>query len=318
MMIRLPLFPRLINDFVSKEALVASSTPTILSHTLSFVRSIRQTLLSYSTSSISSASTEHWDLTLLGGLLASVFSLCQFVVSPRLGALSDRHGRRKVLLISMMGNLVSAVLWLTANTFGKFVLSRLAGGLSEGNVQLSILCISDVTTSANRSKSLAMVGIAFAVAFTVGPSIGAFLASRVIGTGSRINVMGKEIQLNGYAVPALATVVLLVVETTYLYLYLPETKNWTVDGEEKVEVAKASDAKPRTIEQVSPYVYCKSSAELTIGVTANGSTRYARVDSFRILVLLFRCRVHPYLPHLQSFFLLERRAYRSLAYSTLD
>ena len=253
---RLPLFPRLINDFVSKEALISSASPTILSHTLSFVRSIRQTLLSYSTSSsISTASTEHWDLTLLGGLLASLFSLCQFVVSPRLGALSDTYGRRKILLISMMGNLLSAVLWLTANTFGKFVLSRLAGGLSEGNVQLSILCISDVTTSANRSKSLAMVGIAFAVAFTVGPSIGAFLASRVIGTGSRINVMGKDIELNGYAVPALATIVLLIVETSYLYLYLPETKDWKAGVEEKIEVVKVGDAKPRTIEQVSSPFY---------------------------------------------------------------
>ena len=196
----------------------------------------------------------------------------------------------------MMGNLLSAVLWLTANTFGKFVLSRLAGGLSEGNVQLSILCISDVTTSANRSKSLAMVGIAFAVAFTVGPSIGAFLASRVIGTGSRITLLGKEFQLNGYAVPALATVVLLVVETTYLYLYLPETKAWKVGEEEKVEVAKVDNVRPRTVEQVSRTLIIVISRTDVLKMIENGSIGYSRMDSFRFLVLLLGRRVHAHVP----------------------
>lgn len=250
---RLPLFPRLINDFVEKEAAVGASN-TLLSHTLSFVRSIRTTLLSYSSSNLSTA-PNHWDLTLLGGLLASLFSLCQFVIAPHLGGLSDRYGRRPVLLLSMLGNIASGLLWLFANSFGVYAMSRVVGGLSEGNVQLSIAVISDVTTPANRSKSLALVGVAFSLAFTLGPSLGAYFASRVLGTASRVTLLGHEFQLNGYAVPALMSLVLLLIETMYLYFYLPETRWWKEEGEKDEVTADEKPAVVRTVAEVRPPVH---------------------------------------------------------------
>jgi hypothetical protein len=133
----LPLFPRIIEDFVRKEALTsgASSSPTLLSQTLHLVRTLRSYLFSFSSSPTLSAFPAQYDLTLLGGLLASLFSVCQFFISPSLGRLSDKYGRKKVLLVTMIGNLVSAALWLFADKFGMYALSRVVGGLSEGNVR---------------------------------------------------------------------------------------------------------------------------------------------------------------------------------------
>ncbi|KAI5481006.1 hypothetical protein MNV49_006192 [Pseudohyphozyma bogoriensis] len=246
----LPLFPRLINDFVEKEAAQGSPNTTLLSHTLHFVRSIRRTLFSYSSfaSPLSEVANARWDLTLLGGLLASLFSLCQFIISPHLGSLSDKYGRRPVLLFSMIGNLVSAFLWLVANSFGVYALSRVVGGLSEGNVQLTIAVISDVTSSAQRSKSLALVGVAFSLAFTLGPSLGAYFAERTIGKGERIMVFGREVLLNGYALPAAVTLGLLVVETAYLAVALPETR-WYKEGKEEEKEEKKAGEVDRSLEE---------------------------------------------------------------------
>jgi len=94
------------------------------------------------------------------------------------------------------------------------------GGLSEGNVQLAIAILSDVTTPANRAKALAHVGIAFAICFCIGPPIGAYFASRPLPAS--INTFGLD--LNVYAVPATITLVLLVLETAFLILALPETR----------------------------------------------------------------------------------------------
>lgn len=278
MAFRLPLFPRLINDFVSKEAALSSTvrltvlvalssllptnkcprrqSPTLLSHTLTFVRYLRTTLFSFSSlTPLTPSATSRLDLTLLGGLLSSLFSLCQFVISPRLGALSDAYGRRPILLFSLAGNLLSGALWLFSRGFGTYALSRVVGGLSEGNIQLSIAIISDVTTPETRSRALALVGVAFSVAFTLGPSLGAYFAARTFGRASKVVLLGGwELELNGFAVAAAVTLVLLLVETIYLAAYLPETRWYEKEPEVVVQsdVAGAEgDAvgPPRTLEE---------------------------------------------------------------------
>lgn len=80
--------------------------------------------------------------------------------------------------------------------------------------------LSDVTTPENRSKALAHVGIAFAICFIIGPPIGAYFASRPVPYS--LNLNGKE--LNIYATPAILTLILLVAETVFLMVALPETR----------------------------------------------------------------------------------------------
>ncbi|GAA6059568.1 hypothetical protein JCM10212_000624 [Sporobolomyces blumeae] len=249
----LPLFPKIIDDFVQHEASAvptfgSNSRATFLSKTLSTVRRLRSYLLSSSdVTSSTPAIPSNFDLTLLGGLLGSLFSFCQFLISPQIGKWSDRVGRKPVLLVSMVGNLFSAALWLVSASFGTYACSRIVGGLSEGNVQLSIACISDVTTPSARSRSLALVGIAFSLAFILGPSLGAYFASTDLfrlGTdrtiqvpawawpfGTRTPAGQRELRLNSYAVPAAITLALLAVETLFLTLCLPETKGWVKQAE---------------------------------------------------------------------------------------
>ena len=99
------------------------------------------------------------------------------------------------------------------------MLSRVIGGLSEGNVQLAVAILSDVTSAADRSKALASVGIAFAICFCVGPPIGAYFASRPFPP----NII-QGLELNIYATPAALTLILLVLETIFLAAALPETR----------------------------------------------------------------------------------------------
>ncbi|KAA1072174.1 hypothetical protein PGT21_029305 [Puccinia graminis f. sp. tritici] len=218
----LPLFPRLIASFVEAEK--SHGDTTLLSSTLNTIRACRTALASWRStpsSQMTVTSNSKWDVTILGGILGSIFSFCQFLISPVIGRLSDRFGRRPVLLMTMIGNIFSAFLWLTSTSFGPYVLSRAVGGLSEGNVQLSIAVISDVSDPTSRAKSLALVGIAFSLCFTFGPMLGAWFAMRSPPLQAT-KLLG--IGLNVYAVPALISLLLLLFETLYLAIALPETK----------------------------------------------------------------------------------------------
>ena len=89
---------------------------------------------------------------LFGGLLGSLFSFLQFVASPLIGGLSDHFGRRPLLLLSTTGVALSYALWVNASTFSLFVLARIVGGLSKGNVSLATAIITDVSTPKTRQK----------------------------------------------------------------------------------------------------------------------------------------------------------------------
>ncbi|XP_059468444.1 major facilitator superfamily domain-containing protein 10 [Neocloeon triangulifer] len=119
---------------------------------------------------------DRYNSVLFGGFLGSLFSFLQFVASPIMGAFSDRFGRKPAILISLIGISASYVLWVLSNNFALFVLARIVGGLSKGNVSLFLAVIADVSTSATRGKGMALVGIAFSVGFVLGPLIGALFA----------------------------------------------------------------------------------------------------------------------------------------------
>jgi predicted MFS family arabinose efflux permease len=152
-----------------------------------------------------------YDIVLLGGALGSLFSFLQAIAAPIIGHLSDRHGRRTALLWSMFGNLVSVALWVAATDFKTFLASRVVGGLSEGNVQMANAIATDISDESQRGSTMAMVGACFSIAFTFGPALGAALA----------NV--KIIQANPFATAAGVSLALIVLETGYLYVGLPET-----------------------------------------------------------------------------------------------
>nr|CAG4648077.1 EOG090X09U7 [Moina brachiata]SVE93135.1 EOG090X09U7 [Moina brachiata] len=116
---------------------------------------------------------EHFNSVLTGGVLGSLFSFLQFISSPLTGCLSDYYGRKPALLISMTGIAASYALWVIADSFFIFVLARVVGGLSKANVSLATTIMADITDASIRAKAMALIGIAFAIGFIIGPVTGA-------------------------------------------------------------------------------------------------------------------------------------------------
>ncbi|CAL7938304.1 unnamed protein product [Xylocopa violacea] len=113
---------------------------------------------------------------LYGGFLGSMYSFLQFLGSPIIGALSDIYGRKPMMIFCLTGIALSYLLWALSCNFAIFVLARFVGGISKGNINLSMAIISDVTSPKTRGKAMALVGIAFSIGFVAGPMIGAFFA----------------------------------------------------------------------------------------------------------------------------------------------
>ncbi|CUA67729.1 Major facilitator superfamily domain-containing protein 10 [Rhizoctonia solani] len=211
--IPLPLFPRLIDWYTRKE-----SDSALLATILRRINQLRQNIAPH-------AIQHKWDVVLLGGLMGSLFSSLQFFISPHIGSLSDKYGRKRILLVSMIGNILSAIVWVQSTSFASFLLARAIGGISEGNVQLSIAILSDITPPARRSAALMFVGIAFSICFTIGPPIGAYFSIHPLP-------LSFARDMNIYATPAILTLVLLLIETAFLAAYLPETRGASLVEEE--------------------------------------------------------------------------------------
>lgn len=118
------------------------------------------------------------------GLIFAIFSACQLIASPILGVLSDRFGRRPILLISQLGSILGYLLLAIATWniwtnpmwgLALIYISRAIDGLSGGNISTAQAYISDVTTPENRAKGMGLLGAAFGIGFSIGPAIGGML-----------------------------------------------------------------------------------------------------------------------------------------------
>jgi DHA1 family tetracycline resistance protein-like MFS transporter len=110
------------------------------------------------------------------GLLISTYALCQLIAGPPLGHLSDRIGRRPVLLVSQMGTFTGFLMLAYAPALWVVFLARVVDGLTAGNLTVAQAYIADVTEAENRTKSFGIIGIAFGLGFLAGPGISGFLA----------------------------------------------------------------------------------------------------------------------------------------------
>jgi DHA1 family tetracycline resistance protein-like MFS transporter len=114
------------------------------------------------------------------GLLVSTYAACQLVAGPVLGQMSDRVGRRPLLLVSQMGTFIGFLMLAWAGSAGLLwmvFLSRVIDGLTAGNLSLAQAYISDVTVPEERAKSFGVIGVAFGIGFLIGPAISGFLST---------------------------------------------------------------------------------------------------------------------------------------------
>ena len=111
------------------------------------------------------------------GILGALYALMQFVFSPVLGALSDRFGRRKVILGSLFGSGIDYLLLAWAPTIGWLYLARIVSGITAANFSAASAYIADVTPPEKRAAGFGMIGAAFGLGFIAGPAIGGLLGS---------------------------------------------------------------------------------------------------------------------------------------------
>jgi multidrug resistance protein len=109
------------------------------------------------------------------GLLLSSYSLMQFLMAPRLGRLSDRIGRKPILLYSLAGFVVANLVFAFADSLLMLFVSRLLAGAAAANISTAQAYIADITPEEKRTQGMAIIGAAFGLGFVLGPALGGLL-----------------------------------------------------------------------------------------------------------------------------------------------
>lgn len=143
------------------------------------------------------------------GLIAAVYPVMNFIFSPFWGTLSDRYGRRPIILGSIMITAVAYLVFANAQMLIVVFISRMLSGIGSANISVAQAYIADVTSPAERAKSMGMIGAAFGLGFIFGPSAGGYLKS-ISSEGS--------VDLVGYV-----TAGLCVINFILAYFMLPES-----------------------------------------------------------------------------------------------
>jgi DHA1 family tetracycline resistance protein-like MFS transporter len=160
------------------------------------------------------------------GLLFASYSLAQLLCAPLLGRLSDRIGRKPVIVVSLIGTAIGCVITGAANSLWLLFVGRIVDGASGGSLSVAQAAVADITTPEQRPKLVGMMGAAFGVGFVLGPAIGGlsalggphvpFYVAAVIATANAVaamirlpetrSVRARDASTNAASVPAMDTV----------------------------------------------------------------------------------------------------------------
>jgi DHA1 family tetracycline resistance protein-like MFS transporter len=153
------------------------------------------------------------------GSIVAVYSLMQFIFNPTLGKLSDKIGRRPVILVTQLLTAVSYLIFAFSNSFALLFFSRMLAGLGGSNIGVAQAYIADITTREDRAKGMGMIGAAFGLGFVFGPIIGALLARY------------------GYHVAGIASALFTLSAFTFAFFRLPESlKEKKSEGRIKIKI----------------------------------------------------------------------------------
>lgn len=162
----IPLFPAMLEHYVARE----SATGTFAS----LVGALRSAA---GPGAAAGSGTGIQVAALFGGVIGSLFSLLQFLFAPFWGGLSDRVGRRPVLLLTIGALVGSYLLWIFSRSFLLFAASRALGGIMSANISVATAAMADSTGTRDRAKGMGMLGAAFGLGFILGPALGGALSA---------------------------------------------------------------------------------------------------------------------------------------------
>lgn len=155
------------------------------------------------------------------GLLFSSYSLAQLVFAPLLGRLSDRTGRRPVLLVSIAGSVAAYLLFAAADSFAVLLLARTLSGIAASNYAIAQAYVADVSSREDRSKAMGLIGAAFGIGFVLGPALGGLLA-HLGSTGALVHLGHRLVPLTAAVLSAINLVIALA--------WLPESLSAELRG----------------------------------------------------------------------------------------
>jgi MFS family permease len=154
------------------------------------------------------------------GILMTSYSAAQFLFSPIWGSISDRIGRRPVLMIGLIGNTVFFTMFGLANTLIVALIARFLAGVFNGNIAVARAYIGDVSTPKQLATRMGLIGAAFGLGFTIGPFIGGELSD----PASRWSAFESTIfETYPYLLPCIAASVLSLLSLLVAYKNLPES-----------------------------------------------------------------------------------------------
>ena len=197
-----PLFPRMLTHYFEQEG-----NTGLLGAVLDLIQNVSGT---------QDASRQ---AVLFGGLLGSLYSLLQFLFAPFWGGLSDRTGRRPILLVTVAGLAASYFLWFWSGSFIVLVVSRLFGGMMAGNLSVATAAVADSTPPEKRAQGMGIVGAAFGLGFILGPPLGAALSAIDLGRATGLEQFG----VNPFSAAAAGAFLLSALNWLVLWKWFPET-----------------------------------------------------------------------------------------------
>ncbi|TGK14405.1 MFS transporter [Leptospira stimsonii] len=168
------------------------------------------------------ASGGDWSLfvALFGGIVASLYSLLQFAFAPIWGRISDRIGRKPILVFTSLGSFFGYAVWLFSGSFSLFVFSRVITGMMGGNISVASAAMADITSEKDRAKGMGLIGAGVGLGFIAGPPIGGLFAKVDL---SFFELLFPEITLTAFPASALAATFVAFLNLLMILFWFRET-----------------------------------------------------------------------------------------------
>jgi MFS family permease len=211
------------------------------------------------------------------GLLLAVYPALQFVFSPIWGQLSDRVGRRPVMLATIAGTAGALVVVGLADSLMWLFAGRMLGGVFAANISVATAYVTDITAEEERTRWMGMVGASFGIGFILGPAIGGLLAPDLDGSWPAAAVFGVSIAARvapfGYGIPMLVAAVMAGLNFVYAA--------WALEEPERHATGERSASRLEVLRAPQVRRLCAINLAFTLGVTQLESIfAYFMIDTY--------------------------------------